>query len=324
MFNDVNLLKVLADDIKTKIDEEKKKSIDELDNINDEYTWVYKNLFNSVKGYETIGDILMVDEDLLDRKFYSHPIASFAVMSRTELLLRDFLRDKGLLFKFEYEKLGVSEEVAAVKLSDLEHFPQDVLNILEGRKVEKELRIVDLLNMKFENLCRILGDEKVVTLKNYLHELGIKFRDEKVLFIEVNDSYNKDCIFIKDVFGDAYTVNLLHKYEIFTLDELVAFGDDIFKLDGIGAKRRNNILYVMNKFGYKFNMDCVTEDNDIEFIRSQNESLKKKIFEFEQKIDEKDALLIERKYLLEREKELDRIINSKVNLDNLNENEYIK
>jgi len=71
-------------------------------------------------------------------------------------------------------------------------------------------------------------------------------------------------------------------------------------------------------------MDCVTEDNDIEFIRSQNESLKKKIFEFEQKIDEKDALLIERKYLLEREKELDRIINSKVNLDNLNENEYIK
>ena len=75
---------------------------------------------------------------------------------------------------------------------------EEILNL--SKKVEKELRIVDLLNMKFEYLCKLLGNEKVVTLKNYLHQLGIKLTDEKVLFIEVSDTYDENTIFIKDVF----------------------------------------------------------------------------------------------------------------------------
>lgn len=322
MVNELEIFKQLANDIQKEQEIEKNKSIDELLNVDDRYAWIYKMLFKKSNGYETIEDLLNIDEKLLDNKFTNGLVVSFAILSRCELLLKDYLRDKGLLFKFEYEKYGVSESEAAVKLNDLEHFPQDVLEILERKKVEKELRIVDLLNMKFEYLCKLLGNEKVVTLKNYLHQLGIKLTDEKVLFIEVSDTYDENTIFIKDVFDDVYTTNLLHKAEIFTLDDLIKYGEKVFELDGIGGKRKTNILYILDKYGVNFTKE--DEDKEISLLKIENEKLRKKIFVYEQKVSEKEALMIERKYLLEREKELDKLITYKDSLDILNDDKYTK
>ena len=78
----------------------------------------------------------------------------------------------------------------------------------------------------------------------------------------------------------------------------------------------------MATYDYKFLPE--EKDDELEKIIEENKQLKLKISQHEKKLTEKEALLIEQKYLLEREKALDRLITFNEAKTIQKEVEYIK
>lgn len=313
------LYKQEVDANKIRLEEEKIKSITDIYEINNEYYWIYKSLFNSSNGYETINDLLQISEEEIERKFYNNLYVSFATIVRAENILREYLNKRNLAFRYEYENLGIKEEEATVRIKNIEGFPAVVLNILE-EKNDEDLRMLDLLSYDFDKLHKQLGNERLIELKEYLHKLGHNLLNERVILAE--KEYDENSIYIKDVINDVCTVKILEKKEIFTLEELVNYGPKILELDYIGEKRRDLILNTMATYDYKFLPE--EKDDELEKIIEENKQLKLKISQHEKRLTEKEALLIEKKYLLEREKELDRLITFNEAKTIQKEVEYIK
>ena len=129
------LYKKEVEENKKRIEQEKQKSISVIYDITESYYWIYKSLFNSSNGYETIEDLLQISAADLERKIYNNVYASFATQIRAENLLKEYLFKRNLAFKFEYEELGIKEEEATVRLRNIEGFPADTLNILEEKRL---------------------------------------------------------------------------------------------------------------------------------------------------------------------------------------------
>ena len=312
MSNNLSLFLEAVDDTKKRIEKEKEKPVSNIYNILRQNNAFFEEIFNSKEGYNSIGDLLSVNRDRLEKTIFKKSGLSFNVVFRMRSTFEKYIHDRGLLFKDEYFDLGIKEEEASVRLCDIKGFPEGVLEVFKN-----DVCLANILNMKFDKLYDWLGGDELINLKKYLHSI----------FEEVKDNYSKDEIFIKDMFDDVYIVSILHKNEIFTLSELVSYGKKIFKINGIGPKRQEMILDILSKYNIEF-VEVISKDDkkylEMEKLRFQNNALKLRIREKEERLSEYEQVYLENKYLIEREKELDRIITYKGALEVLKMEEYSK
>lgn len=150
------------------------------------------------------------------------------------------------------EENGINIETSNVKITSLG---------LDGR-ITNKLRVYfgiktleELLELDYECLFRIrgLGEESILKLKECIHKFGYSFKNEKLTINEVKEEYRKQGKLLLEELGLASDVCIkLYRNNIYTLEELVQYGDDVYDLDKFGVACGNKLKAFLKVNNYDF------------------------------------------------------------------------
>lgn len=275
------------------------------------------------RGIYTIGDLLVYGTD----KLYRQTCTEFSAYYWD---IRTAVMKMGLLFDedhMKFEEAGISDEIALIPIQNLQ-LSQSLKSTLARRGGIKFLG--DLLTIDYDKIMKIrnMGESGMMELKVYLHSLGYSLQNEESTLREIEEDYKeKGITMIHESLGlDAKTTGVLYRNNIYTVDDLMNFGPDVFELIGMGPVKKKKLQDAMSEKGISFGTDVVihakapldvssvvrpTEDI-VNRLKTENSSIKERIAKKEKLIAEYEKLLTERDTLIEREKKLDEEIEKKV------------
>ena len=299
-------------------------------NISDKTKEILKN-----HNYKTVSDLTSAKKEDIEVLFN---------IPKTSLLGYDgsyeFDRLKSLLhsdfkvtFLGEYDDMGLTPEMANTPVSQLE-LPVAIKNILTRQLSVGTLG--DLLTTDCNRItkARNFGETYLGILKKYVHGLGYTLKNEHPTLKETLKSLKEQGVQLLDeVIPNAQICNLLYKNGIYTLDDLLDYGPDVYKLARFGPLRRLELTEKMKELNLTFNISPITTDQKpertiailrpaaairptediIAQTKIENAAIITRIEKKEELVAEYNRLMEERKNLIQREKELDRLIQSKVN-----------
>jgi len=286
-------------------------------------------------GYKTVGDLAAAKKEDVEVLF-NIPKASlfdydgpYAFKNLKGVLHRDFK----VTFVGEYDNMGLTPEIANTPVSQLE-LPVAVKNVLTRQLAVYTLG--DLLTTDYERIikARNFGETYLGILKDYVHSLGYTLKDEQPTLKETLKSLKDQGVqLLEEIIPNVRIYTPLYKNGIYTLDDLLNFGPDVYKLVGFGLLRQQELTEKMNELNLTFNVSPIATgqkpEGTIEIPRPavairpteaiiaqakiENEAIRTRIEQKEGLVAEYDRLMEERKQLIQREKELDQLIESKVN-----------
>ena len=243
---------------KKKLDKLKEMSAEEC--IESEYFYTYycfrKDLLPALFrrfNVDKIGDILLVDRELIKR--YIMDCCSYMTESSAEEQYNYFVKyihSSGLIFKDEFKNIGLSDDVASVRLQDIDSFPKSSLRKLARLGINN---LGQLLSLNYKSLCRIrqLGESSIKELKCFIHSLGYSFEGEyQFLDEKIEDMRNSGVELLEKILGDSPLCNILYRNDIFIVDDLINNKTKILNIKGFGPKRFEELTELMKLNGLEF------------------------------------------------------------------------
>lgn len=270
-------------------------------------------------GINTLGKLLEANTDQLYNKFKIPYGSRF-------WHIRHVVMDIGLLFNddhLEFEQLGISDDVALITINSL-----GISNRLKNSLTRQGgiNYLGDLLSHDYSRLMRIrtLGEDGLIELKKYIHSLGYKLNNEAPLLTEIQEEYKTRGIpMIQEELGlDAKTCGVLYRNGIYTVQDLVNFGEKVFELVGMGDLKRQKLKEAMESKDIHFGTAVVITPEEpvavmptkevVDRLKQENTAIKIRIGRKQELVSEYDRLLAERQELMTREQKLDEEIASKI------------
>lgn len=286
-------------------EEQKNKPIDE---FVDDFGSVYIGYFKEL-GIETLTDLLNSDT----QKLYEY-IKSKRT-HRSFFGLRETMMYMGLLFdkdKKKFESEGISEDIALIPISRLKIPP----SIEERLNKSRRFCLGDLLTEDYEGLRNLIFNystgfnalNNLLGLRKCIHSLGFKLKNEHSEIEIIKKAFKIEGIStIDEILGtDVETCNFLYENDIYTLDQLLNCGQDIYKLTDIS--KIQIIIDAMKSKGIYFESIVPSRDT-ISNINDDNEAIKSRIDSKEKLLLEYIRLINEQELLRKRERELNESIN---------------
>ncbi len=269
------------------------------------------NLLKEKMNINTLGELLLCNMEELRNIFKELRYNGF------DQLLKD-IHDAGFLLNGEKEtldNLNISYDIALIPIKETS-LSKKIKRIFKNKTYICYLG--DLLTYNYLALSNIylLTDEDMIEIKNYVHSLGFKLRNEIPTTTEIRNKNGKNAV---DNLGLSNRVlNILYKNKIYTIRDLVDYGPRVFKLFGMGNVSIEEIKTAMKRYNLKFsNQNDVEVKIDLQLIeQNPNPNILKKVVndnaEIQDRINKKMSLLEEYNKLLEeqdkllkREKEID-------------------
>ena len=127
----------------------------------------------------------------------------------------------------------------------------------------------DLLNYEYKDLLNIsgLGEVSILEIKNYVHSIGYNLKNEYELRIEIKDRLIKeDKKLIDEYISSKILCKRLNDEGIYTLDELIKNGVNVFNINDLTYKNKYDLLNLFNKLG----VDIKLEENLKKEINQDN------------------------------------------------------
>ena len=268
-------------------------------------------------GIDTLGDLLVYNTDEISRSIKSY-WSGFSGM-------RVKIMDMGLLFNDDhkrYEAVGISDEIALIPIKNLE-LPERLYKKLSWNYI---FYLGDLLAIDPYRINGV-GEKTIIELKNHLYSLGFSMKNVEPIFKrEIIDDYRKKGIQIIQDFLDVdpQTISILYKNGIYTLDDLLRFGQGVFNLERMGPFRQKQLKDAMSAKGISFETSIIPQNeisneiNSPEFVvnrlMTENGEIKKRIDRKKQLLRELEKLTAEKKELQAIEEKLDEEIAIKFNI----------
>lgn len=271
-------------------------------------------------GIYTLGELLSAKTDIIYHatKKTSYYSGYWAI--------RKAVMDMGLFFNddhLKWESSGISDEIAMVRINNLDLSPR-LKNALIKRGGLTYLG--DLLTTDYEDVkhIRVIGEEGIIELKNYIHSLGFSLPNEKPTMKELKESFKEKGIpMVGETLNlDGQVSGVLYKNGIYTLEDLINFGPKVFELIGIGDVKKKKLAEALKARNIELGASIVLPAETPFAIRpteiivnrakEENESIKKRIDTKEKLLAEYEKLLEERSSLIAREQKLDEEIAAKV------------
>lgn len=257
-------------------------------------------------GIMTIGDLIKIPKDNV-----------LSILNDVNALgynaVRRALMGRGLIFDFDkelYEKYGIPEDFILIKIATLP-LNQRLINALRDNGI---IYLGDLLVTNYSQLANLrrVGKNGIKELLDYIHTIGFTLVGERREFDEIIEDYkNAGVPLVGDVLELSNSAAFsLYRANIFTLDDFLDYGPNVFNLIGIGKTISQEIITAMEKKGIKFGVENPTFEKEISRseIMSENiknEEIKKRIERKKELAKEFQDLLLEREELLRKERELD-------------------
>ncbi len=318
--------------------EEKSKNSVDLESTKRDLTEEMKNTPLDVVGFldertvrclnlmnvHTLGKLLEMNTTVLfnQLKFQKFPKSKFWE-------IRNNLMEIGLFFdddRLKFKELGISDDIALTEIDSL-----NISNRLKNSLIRygRIKYLGDLLTRDYEEITRIntLGSDSLCELRKYVHTLGYKLNNETPSLNEIKEEYEKNGIpMLQQELGlTDNTSALLYKNGIYTIKDLVNFGEKVFDIVGMGPIRRRNLEKAMLSANIDFveKDDVVTSEKEVAIMPTAKivEQLKNEISEIKSRISHKEKLLSEynrlieeRQSLITTEKKLDEEIASKMEM----------
>lgn len=279
--------------------------------------------FSTIKGLgiNTLGDLLACNTDELynatKTEYYSEYWS-----------IRKVIMKMGLLFNddhIKFEEAGISDEIALISVDKLALSPR-LKNTLSKRGNIHFLG--DLLTIDYKSILRIrtMGEDGIIELKKYLHSLGYSMQNEEPILKEIVEKFKQKGIpMVHESLGlDGRTAGVLYRNGIYTLEDLLNFGERVFELVGMGDLKTKNLKEAMEARNIHFGtIVSIPQESPVAIrpseiivqrLKSENATIKERVDRKEELASEYDKLIAEREKLIAREKSLDEEIAKKIAL----------
>ena len=271
-------------------------------------------------GIDTLDDLLNVNTNKL-YQILGYRADSFKLtMMRAGFVFRDY--------HTKCERVGISDYIALVPIQNLE-LSNRVYNCL----LRKGLCFLgDILTYDYEDFLKIrnFGEERLLELKKYIHSLGFSLKGEKIEVKEAIEECKKNnVIMVHEELGIKATMcSILYRNGIYTLDDFLSYGPEVFNLVGMGDMRIEAIQDAMLEKGISFSsykvrskkapLPVMPSKEVVDEVRLANPYVKKQLNTLNGLMHEVEKLLEERRQLLVKEEKLNRMISEKINSIRLN------
>lgn len=279
--------------------------------------------FLNSRNVHTLGKLLEMNTTILFNELKSQ---TFSTSKFWEI--RNNLMKIGLFFdddRLKFKELGISDDVALTEIASF-NISNRLKNSLIRYGTIKYLG--DLLTRDYEDIIRLnnLGSDSLCELRKYVHTLGYKLNNEKPSLNEIKEEYEKNGIPMihQELDLTDNTSALLYKNGIYTIKDLVNFGEKVFDIVGMGPIRRRKIEKAMLSANIDFEKDdVVTSEKEaaimptakiVEQLKNENSEIKSRISHKEKLLSEYNRLIEERQSLITTEKKLDEEIASKMEM----------
>lgn len=290
-------------------------------------------------GYMKVSDLAAEKKEVVERLLYKNNNHSSVNVFKYDGV-SEFRNLQGTLYgKFdvvflgEYDDIGLTSEIAHTLVRKLE-LPEAVKSILAWDLSVYTLG--DLLTIDYERIIKAggIGETYLGILKDYVHSLGYTLKNEQPTLKETLTALREKGVqLLEEVIPNYRIYNLLYKNGIYTLDDLLNFGPEVNKLVGFGPIKQQELAEKMKELNLPFYVSPVASDKKLEEnveiprpavairpseaiiaqVKIENDAIRARIEQKEGLVAEYDRLMEERKQLIQREKELDQLIESKVN-----------
>lgn len=262
-------------------------------------------------GINTLNDILERDKKDIEKII---PAATFRwdflpYIERNRVLMRED--------REEYSRLGIKEYAATYPITELgfdERFTRALWNW--GYKTLGRLLITDYNFLKFR-----FSEERLLEIKEKVHALGFKLKNEKKAISEVEKEYGALGIpTIKQELGiDNKLVYILYNSDVYTLDDIIKLGPEVYSLYGMGEVRIKQLETALKVKGIVIPSDAnelpgyINEkEYEIAKLSKYNEEVNERIDRTKKLISKYTLLLEEKKELLKKDKQISKDIEEKI------------
>ena len=308
-------------------EEVRNMSIDALDGMEEDYSEALKSV-----GITTLGELLNTNTDQLYDILKTQYASGYWP-------IRNAVMKMGFLFNddhLEFERLGISDDVALIPINNL-GISTRLKNSLARRG--KIYFFGDLLSRDYASLIRLrnLGEESLTELKKYVHSLGYTLKDEEPTLSDIQEEYKaKGIPMLQEELGlDSRTCGVLYRNGIYTVQDIMNYGENIFSLVGMGDLKAQKLKEAMKSKNVYFGTTVTIPSEGpaavmpskevVDYLKQENTAIKVRIKLKEDLISEYDRLIEERHELMLREKKLDEEIADRVAiLQSIEQNEEVK
>ena len=225
----------------------------------------------------------------------------------------NFVHKHNCIIKNEYEEINISKEVGLTPISSLD-IPKRIKRALLSHRL---MVLGDILLLEPKEILNIkgIGEDLLIELRVSLNKLGFNIKNDKPTVNEMREKYKQENkTLLEEIFSSRIYI-ILYKNNIYTIEDLLKKGNEVFNLPFFGELRKRELLNTMNQHNLKFETPINTNQNLIEekikVLSKNNEEIKKRIIEKEELLKEYDRLIKEQQLLLEKEQELDKLLEEK-------------
>lgn len=277
-------------------------------------------------GYKTIEDLTASKVEDVGKLFIdmSHrDICDYNEIYEFRYLKAVLHCDFKVTFVGEYDSLSLTSEIANIPIMSLE-LPSKLKQALTKNLI---WTFGDLLTTDYKILLKTnnLGEIYLRVLKNYVHSLGYILKNEEPTLKETLETLKEKGIkLLEETIDNQRICMVLYRNGIYSIEDLLNFGPDVFNLVGFGPVKKQQLLQKMQELNLSFktpSLECLQQnaiftDGTFEQARIGNNEIRIRIDQKEKLIAEYDRLMAEKQQLLAREQELNRLIEAKLSVMN--------
>ena len=207
---------------------------------------------------------------------------------------------------------------AEILIAEIEELPIAIRNILKRNLHLTTLE--EVLNTDYEVLrnARRMGEHYLEILLNYIHSLGYVVNGEEQALDAILKVKREQGTLLENVVTDSKLCIWLYKNNIYTIEELVAYGSKVYQLEGCGIKRQHMINEILGSMGIEIEKKKLVQVSaPLELVVKEyetgNQLIRDRLTRKRQLLEEYQRLMVEREELLQEEAKLDQLIAEKQN-----------
>lgn len=298
----------------------KKELTDEIRNMSIDNIRELRFDANELKtlGINTLGELLQFDTEKLSNYFRNKHSFGYERVINAVSDLGFIMNDD----KKVYEELNVSDEAALIPIKELALSPKLKHKLKSNLYINYLGKLLTTKWRVFNSYRFHLDDEDLIELKNYIHSLGYTIIDEEDTLTEIKRSKGANLIEIS-LGLSTKVANIMYRNNIFTIDDLIKYGPNIYKVFGMGEVKKNELasalknkgitLGEMNEVKVTVKDEILTKPNEgtIAKLKQENKIIQRRIERKQALLDEYNKLLQEQAKLRLIESELDMLIVEK-------------
>lgn len=296
--------------------EEKNRRIDQLNiAFKTKHALIYKLHIN------TLIELIMTNTNTLKKTIDNYNELRRDLLYKEHILLYDDLK--------KYKDSELDLDIALIPIISLSLSKTITRRLLANGNY---FFLGDIITSDYNDLLDVkgLGEKSLKELKQFIHNLGYKIKNEQDSVYEIKSKLNKDGIktIDQDYKIDSSLIEVLFQNEIYTKADLLNIGIGAYFLPGMTTQKRGLLLEVVLKNNIKLDDLLSNEDIDntnktvIKQLDNINIKIKEKIKYKESLLKRINQLKKEKIKLLKEEAIIDQKLKDVV--DTINSNNFVE